>query len=59
MSKVLNFIKEDISILIVEDETVLAIGMEYSLQNMGYNISGIESTAQNAINHVRKKDQIL
>ncbi|RXK00239.1 signal transduction protein [Arcobacter sp. CECT 8986] len=54
MSKVSNFVKENISILIVEDETVLAIGMEYSLQNMGYNISGIESSAQNAINHVRQ-----
>ncbi|RXI43265.1 hypothetical protein CRU99_08430 [Malaciobacter mytili] len=55
MSKVTNFVKEDVSILIVEDETVLAIGMEYSLQNMGYSVSGIETTSTNAINHVREK----
>lgn len=51
MIKSSNIINKDISILIVEDESVLAIGMEYSLEEMGYTVSGIESTGKNAICH--------
>lgn len=52
MTKTINFVKKEIEVLIVEDETVLAFGMEASLEDLGYSISGIESSAQNAISHV-------
>ncbi len=55
MTKLMNFAKNDIEVLIVEDETVLAIGMEASLEDMGYAISGIETTANNAILHANKE----
>jgi len=51
MSKFSNLTKEETSILIVEDETILALGMEYSLQEFGYEVSGIETTAQEAVSH--------
>ncbi len=51
MTKMMNF-SSTIEVLIVEDEMVLAIGMESSLYDMGYEVSGIETTATNAINHV-------
>lgn len=51
MTKFPNFYKEDTKVLIVEDETVLALGMEYSLEEFGYEVSGIETTADGAINH--------
>ncbi|QKJ22548.1 response regulator [Poseidonibacter lekithochrous] len=51
MTKLMNFAKNDIEVLIVEDETVLAIGMEASLEDLGYEVSGIETTAQRAVNH--------
>jgi len=44
--------KDNTSVLIVEDEAVLAIGMEYSLEEFGYEVTGIESTADKAIRHV-------
>lgn len=51
MTKCLNFLEDEINILIVEDETILAIGMEASLYEFGYEVSGIETTAQGAIEH--------
>ncbi len=52
MTKFPDFYKEDTRVLIVEDETVLALGMEYSLEEFGYEVSGIESTADGAVSHV-------
>lgn len=43
---------EDIKILIVEDETILALQLKMSLQKFGYAISGVEATADNAMRHV-------
>ena len=51
LEKLMNFEKNSIEVLIVEDEMVLAIGMEASLEDLGYEVSGIETTAQNAIKH--------
>ncbi|WP_321468896.1 response regulator [Halarcobacter sp.] len=52
MTKFPNLQGKDISVLIVEDETLLALGMEYSLEEFGYEVSGIETTADAAIRHV-------
>ncbi len=54
MNKLMEFLQKTVEILIVEDEMVLAIDMESSLEEMGYEISGIESTAQDAIKHVNE-----
>lgn len=35
--------KSEISILIIEDEAVLALGLEYTLKSLGYHVCGIES----------------
>lgn len=43
---------EDIKILVVEDETILALQLKMSLQKFGYSISGVESTAKDAMRHV-------
>lgn len=61
MTKFPNFHKLDTSVLIVEDEAVLAIGMEYSLEEFGYEVTGIETTADSALKHVslNKPDIIL
>ena len=53
MTKFPNLYKDNTSVLIVEDEAVLAIGMEYSLEEFGYEVTGIETTANNAIKHVK------
>lgn len=55
MTKLSNFIKKDIEILIVEDEPIIAIGMECSLIELGYEVSGIESTARDAIKHAKEE----
>jgi len=54
MSKLDRFklLDKDINVLIVEDEIILAMSMQQSLENTGYFISGIESTALTAIKHV-------
>ena len=52
MTKFQNLYKNETSVLIVEDEAVLAIGMEYSLEEFGYDVTGIETTADSAIEHV-------
>lgn len=54
MTKFPNLYKNDTSILIVEDEAVLAMGMEYSLEEFGYEVTGIETTANGAIEHASK-----
>jgi len=61
MTKFPNFYKGKTKVLIVEDESVLALGMEYSLEEFGYEVSGIETTAQGAISHVfeNKPDIVL
>lgn len=43
---------EEIKILVVEDETILALQLKMSLQKFGYAISGIEATAHDAMRHV-------
>ena len=43
---------KDISILIIEDEAVLALGLKYTLKNFGYSVSGIENSMQGTINHL-------
>lgn len=43
---------EDIKILVVEDETILALQLKMSLQKFGYGISGVEATANDAMRHV-------
>jgi DNA-binding response OmpR family regulator len=42
---------EEIKILVVEDETILALQLTMNLQNFGYSISGIEATAHDAMRH--------
>jgi len=54
MSKLDNFFTNTKSILIVEDESILAIGMEYSLEEFGYEVSGIETTYEGALKHVKE-----
>ena len=44
---------KDTNILIVEDEIILAMAMEMSLKEMGYFVSGIETTAEKAITHAK------
>ncbi len=53
------FLENEINILIVEDETILALEMEQTLVNLGYEVSGIESTAQNAIKHAHQNQPNL
>lgn len=44
---------DDINVLIVEDEIVLAMAIELSLKKMGFLVSGIETTASKAILHAQ------
>ena len=55
MTKPLNLIHKDkdIDVLIVEDEIVLAMAIEVSLNEMGFYVSGIESCASKAILHAQ------
>lgn len=54
MTKPLTLMKiNDINILIVEDEIVLAMALEVSLNKMGFNVSGIETIPSKAILHVQ------
>lgn len=57
MTKLSNLSQNDIdiSILIVEDEVILAMSMEVSLKKMGYEVTGIETSAAQAINHARNR----
>lgn len=42
------------SILIIEDEIILALGLQETLKNFGYDILGIESTLQGTIQQLNK-----
>jgi DNA-binding response OmpR family regulator len=55
LHKLNNNLYDEIDILIVEDEIILALAIELSLQEMNYNVSGIETSGQNAILHARNK----
>lgn len=59
MTKIPNLMQKDINILIVEDETLLAMGMKCALNEFNYNVSGIETTGKNAIEHVKKNQPDL
>jgi DNA-binding response OmpR family regulator len=48
-----NSIKET-SILIIEDEVILALGLEETLKNFGYSILGIETTLQGTLQQINK-----
>lgn len=54
MSKLEKILDSTKSILIVEDESILAIGMEYTLEDFGYEVSGIATSYDSAISHVRE-----
>ena len=54
MSKLERILDSTKSILIVEDESILAIGMEYSLEDFGYEVSGIATSYESAIKHVKE-----
>ena len=41
----------EINILIVEDEIILAMAIEISLRKMGFSVSGIETVPSEAILH--------
>lgn len=43
----------DFNIMIVEDEPILAMAMELNLKKMGLKVSGIATTANNAIVHAQ------
>lgn len=43
---------EEIKILVVEDETILALQLKMNLQKFGYGISGVEVSADDAMRHV-------
>lgn len=47
------FSEDNINILVVEDEVVLAMALESTLENMGFSVSGIETTPTGSVNHVK------
>lgn len=55
MTKPLSLIHKDeeINVLIVEDEVVLAMAMEMSLEKLGFNVSGIETNSNKAVLHTQ------
>ena len=55
MNKLTNLkdLDKEINVLIVEDEIVLAMALELSLNEMGFNVSGIETNMKSAVNHAR------
>ncbi len=48
-------------ILIVEDEAISAMALEFTLQRMGYEVSGIVDTGEDAVTHAatHKPDLVL
>lgn len=44
--------KNDISILIIEDEAVLALGLEATLKSFGYSVCGIENNLQSIVKNL-------
>lgn len=53
LCKLIKVLSKEVDILIVEDEIILAMAIELSLQEMDYNVSGIETTGQDAIEHAK------
>jgi DNA-binding response OmpR family regulator len=49
------FSKKNFDILIVEDEPILAMAMEVKLKKLGFGISGIATTPDNAILHMQNR----
>lgn len=49
----LKQLDDEINVLIVEDEIVLAMALELSLSQMGFSVSGIETNTKGAILHAR------
>lgn len=52
MSKNIWNDKKDISVLIIEDEVVLALGLECTLKSFGYRVCGIQTSMQSTMNHL-------
>lgn len=52
MTKNILLNKDEISILIIEDEAVLALGLEYTLKSFGYHVCGIESQFDKVVNNL-------
>lgn len=52
MTKHYTMSKDEISILIIEDEAVLALGLEYTLKALGYGVCGIESRFDGVVKNV-------
>lgn len=50
---------KDISILIIEDEVILALGLKETLKSFGYNILGIEANLQGVIKILEKNTPTL
>jgi len=55
LCKLIKFLSKEVDILIVEDEIILAMAIELSLQEMDYTVSGIETTGLDAIEHAKLK----
>ncbi|RXK16235.1 DNA-binding response regulator [Malaciobacter mytili LMG 24559] len=55
MSSLLDVIQNEIEVLIVEDEIVLALALEVSLNEMGFSVSSIESNAIDTLSFLNKK----
>lgn len=53
-----NLLKE-ISILIIEDEVILALGLKETLNNFRYKVSSIESTMQGTLKSLEKETPTL
>lgn len=49
------FSKKNFDILIVEDEPILAMAMEAKLKKLGFGVSGIATTPDNAILHMQNR----
>lgn len=49
----------EISILIIEDEVVLSLGLKSTLKSFGYSVSGIETTLDGSIKHLSKANPKL
>ncbi|WP_194775256.1 response regulator [Pararhodonellum marinum] len=45
---------DKISILIVEDDMIIAANISLQLSNLGYDVTGIESRGEDAINHAKE-----
>lgn len=50
-----NFFKKNISILIIEDDVILAMGLETTLENFGYEICAIKNNSSEAIKYCNEQ----